>query len=317
MALDQYLNISIHALLAESDYQQAAFFRGTKYFYPRSPCGERRQTGSAGCLRSSISIHALLAESDSRSGLCGKELQRFLSTLSLRRATSGALFFAYGQPYFYPRSPCGERRSAVRARAAALAISIHALLAESDRRPHKSIINSIIFLSTLSLRRATVTARSVFEYDKNFYPRSPCGERPCVGISGAFQSFYFYPRSPCGERPCRQILVTLRYSISIHALLAESDTLIWDVIAEITISIHALLAESDARRASRQQPAGISIHALLAESDVKIPANTMSHFDFYPRSPCGERPIYPSSTPPKKYFYPRSPCGERQRSILT
>ena len=33
--------------------------------------------------------------------------------------------------------------------------------------------------------------------------------------------------------------------ISIHALLAESDTLICPVIAEMTISIHALLAESD------------------------------------------------------------------------
>ena len=35
----------------------------------------------------------------------------------------------------------------------------------------------------------------------------------------------------------------------------------------------------------------ISIHALLAESDAKILANTMLHFDFYPRSPCGERRI--------------------------
>ena len=41
------------------------------------------------------------------------------------------------------------------------------------------------------------------------------------------------------------------------------------------ISIHALLAESDTRRESRQQPAGISIHALLAESDHEQPtANT-------------------------------------------
>ena len=36
------------------------------------------------------------------------------------------------------------------------------------------------------------------------------------------------------------------------------------------ISIHALLAESDSRRESRQQPAGISIHALLAESDYRF-----------------------------------------------
>ena len=55
----------------------------------------------------------------------------------------------------------------------------------------------------------------------------------------------FYPRSPCGERLVKFSVSGSVISISIHALLAESDTLIWDVIAEITISIHALLAESD------------------------------------------------------------------------
>ena len=44
------------------------------------------------------------------------------------------------------------------------------------------------------------------------------------------------------------VLFLITLPISIHALLAESDTLIWDVIAEMTISIHALLAESDFRQ---------------------------------------------------------------------
>ena len=34
--------ISIHALLAESDPQCVTSFNGKEYFYPRSPCGERR-----------------------------------------------------------------------------------------------------------------------------------------------------------------------------------------------------------------------------------------------------------------------------------
>ena len=57
----------------------------------------------------------------------------------------------------------------------------------------------------------------------------------------------------------------------------------------MTISIHALLAESDVRCFS---PAGcwrISIHALLAESDFKIGENLTDRKHFYPRSPCGER----------------------------
>ena len=79
-------------------------------------------------------------------------------------------------------------------------------------------------------------------------------------------------------------------SISIHALLAESDALDISAKREASISIHALLAESDppvrdviqwegiflstlSLRRATEGPAklpkqiGISIHALLAESD--------------------------------------------------
>ena len=55
------------------------------------------------------------------------------------------------------------------------------------------------FLSTLSLRRAT-TCYCSGSLICNFYPRSPCGERP--EESDQRQSpDDFYPRSPCGERP--------------------------------------------------------------------------------------------------------------------
>ena len=82
-------DISIHALLAESDQQTRKQRHLQRYFYPRSPCGERhnnnyvvtrgneflstlslrRATESIATLRtvSVISIHALLAESDSKS----------------------------------------------------------------------------------------------------------------------------------------------------------------------------------------------------------------------------------------------------------
>ena len=35
-----------------------------------------------------------------------------------------------------------------------------------------------LFLSTLSLRRATVGNLALQALNLNFYPRSPCGERP-------------------------------------------------------------------------------------------------------------------------------------------
>ena len=64
--------------------------------------------------------------------------EKFLSTLSLRRATSARLAHTLG-PYISILN---------------LYISIHALLAESDQRT---------WLSAL--------------YNSDFYPRSPCGER--------------------------------------------------------------------------------------------------------------------------------------------
>ena len=123
------------------------------YFYPRPPCGERP-------------AH------------CGRPLwrQRFLSTLSLRRAT-------------------GKRR----AKWFVAKISIHALLAESDQCRTRCAARSSVFLSTLSLRRATAIGRRGRAARGNFYPRSPCGERHGDDLY-TLPLTHFYPRSPCGER---------------------------------------------------------------------------------------------------------------------
>ena len=56
---------------------------------------------------------------------------------------------------------------------------------------------------------------------------------------------YFYPRSPCGERLVVQRQAILQSLISIHALLAESDSVTTSFQGGFAISIHALLAESD------------------------------------------------------------------------
>ena len=59
------IDISIHALLAESDFGRFGRFAvGSAYFYPRSPCGERLSMAALCQVVSAISIHALLAESD-------------------------------------------------------------------------------------------------------------------------------------------------------------------------------------------------------------------------------------------------------------
>ena len=167
-------------------------------------------------------------------------------------------------------------------------ISIHALLAESDGIGLVFMWWGVRFLSTLSLRRATIFNDILRHLFNNFYPRSPCGERQ-------------------NARPD----IRQPYAISIHALLAESDTPTSATAATRTISIHALLAESDTFGSRYDRHAGISIHALLAESDLGNVVAGLRMLNFYPRSPCGERQISPHSKTIPSNFYPRSPCGER------
>ena len=102
----------------------------------------------------------------------------FLSTLSLRRATiiSQTIFIWVNN--FYPRSPYGERPCPEAPVLDALSISIHALLTESDAVIGVVVVYQLVFLSTLSLRRATCWVRSRLRRSSNFYPRSPYGERP-------------------------------------------------------------------------------------------------------------------------------------------
>ena len=124
--------ISIHALLAESD--GGIINRNSNFNQFLSTLSLRRATTWARGSRVTyvISIHALLAESDREREPALSHSSAFLSTLSLRRATMIHPRLCNAKPNFYPRSPCGERRVA-----------------------HNMKEVEYIFLSTLSLRRAT------------------------------------------------------------------------------------------------------------------------------------------------------------------
>ena len=141
----------------------------------------------------------------------------------MRRATNTPIKAYNIIKDFYPHSPCGERREPT-----------------AFRTPHH------IFLSTLSLRRATAVTTVVVGPSSDFYPHSPCGER--LAVSAALQ------------------LIPL---ISIHTLLAESDLPRAGIVGPVTIiSIHTLLAESDTEAEDGyKDTVTISIHTLLAESD--------------------------------------------------
>ena len=78
--------------------------------------------------------------------------------------------------------------------------------------------------SMLSLRRATPRHRRCTAFRTYFYPRPPCGER-LTNKRLDERERNFYPRSPCGERRRYQRENPAQSdAISIHALLAESDT---------------------------------------------------------------------------------------------
>ena len=259
------MGISIHALLAESDFCLGTRVSGIVYFYPRSPCGERR-----------------------RNGQNIKRRHKFLSTLSLRRATAGIFLCLTFHQHFYPRSPCGER----------------------PMRGEHHANSQQEFLSTLSLRRATYPPVEPFKISE-------------------FLSTLSLRRATCQGNKFRQ-----GRNISIHALLAESDTHNFSALHNILISIHALLAESDAappapqgesskflstlslRRATDLEPSSTRRLTFLStlslrRATILLQRSADCNYHFYPRSPCGERHSTGNNYIDYSYFYPRSPCGER------
>ena len=145
-------------------------------FYPRSPCGERLMEEDFSGYDDAFLSTLSLRRATERVDLLLVSLA-FLSTLSLRRATAAASTGLRASRDFYPRSPCGERPRIFCFIRVFSPISIHALLAESDLVVFAVAVLCYIFLSTLSLRRATRRNMPARRGHRDFYPRSPCGER--------------------------------------------------------------------------------------------------------------------------------------------
>ena len=151
-----------------------------------------------------------------------------------------------------------------------MAISIHALLAESDKLSPKAKNKS-----------------------NHFYPRSPCGERPTnrrpIFLIGQFLSTLSLRRATTSTALSIQptkFLSTLS--------LRRATVLVVPRGCWLPISIHALLAESDA---TNRRPIFLIGQFL---STLSLRRATSKWFDlwgwaeyFYPRSPCGERPENP------------------------
>ena len=131
-------------------------------------------------------------------GFC--RMTPFLSTLSLRRATAQTARNTSIAGHFYPRSPCGERLLLLRKITITVDISIHALLAESDGGSGVGSWPRAIFLSTLSLRRATQHQANLRQNQRQFLSTLSLRRATALALCFCGGAFDFYPRSPCGER---------------------------------------------------------------------------------------------------------------------
>ena len=235
-------------------------------FNPRSPHGERRAYARAAAFRRAISTHAPRTGSDFPVGRCKR-----------------------GNLHFNPRSPHGERREyqfehtwlglfqpTLPARGATdwagrdglhAVISTHAPRTGSDRYLRR--VRYAVGISTHAPRTGSDVAEiTIQNYESDFNPRSPHGERPLNKPSLMHVSFHFNPRSPHGER--RVVAMRKEYYQG--------------------ISTHAPRTGSDASTSASPMTASISTHAPRTGSDGRAVFVWAAALDYFnPRSPHGER----------------------------
>ena len=167
-------------------------------FYPRSPCGERHLCFVSACWWRDFYPRSPCGERLELQGHVAGVQDFYPRSPCGERPKRSAM--GSESKYFYPRSPCGERRGFVTRARLGWYFYPRSPCGERHLAPFCTGI-FIRFLSTLSLRRATSRLRLIVSY-----------------------ALYFYPRSPCGERPVLYSVNRWTTRISIHALLAESDS---------------------------------------------------------------------------------------------
>ena len=303
--------ISIHAPREGSDGRRRAPRPAGRYFYPRSPRGERP-----------IWVWALSGSFN------------FYPRSPRGERQLAAMMVSSFYLYFYPRSPRGERPVARGLRVFYHRISIHAPREGSD-----ICLRYCASPSTISIhapREGSDPGHPHFGgQHPDFYPRSPRGERrpparttssgsiflstlpargatSWLGGAGADATIsihapregsdrpgqlrrsgkrHFYPRSPRGERPGPQ-----------------DDA----PAGGKNFYPRSPRGERHFAMSGTSMASLISIHAPREGSDPPSRCGAPGGRYFYPRSPRGERPIPNIVFSPLIHFYPRSPRGERR-----
>ncbi len=218
----------------------------------------------------------------------------------------------HGVENFYPRPPCGGRPRHKRA-----CTETWRFLSTSPLRgtTHRGITGGAV---------AAISIHVPLAGDDRWKPRRPS------------PAAYFYPRPPCGGRLRRRYILGQKWEfLSTSPLRGTTCDIFGGKYKIIHISIHVPLAGDDQRNVRYAHlHVVISIHVPLAGDDAVnldcapsfwsflstsplrgttagTPCVPPGLPDFYPRPPCGGRPIPQARISATLYFYPRPPCGGR------
>ena len=166
-------------------------------------------------------------------------------------------------------------------------ISIHALLAESDLRVVDGSKSSI-FLSTLSLRRATInTYHRIFGEGISIHA--------LLAESDTILDYF--------SAVMRQFLSTLSLRRATGKVkVVEPGFVFLSTLSLRRATCYSLRHSAQSWHFYPRSPCG---------ERQDTPSISTPNPDFYPRSPCGERLNCSRNGFAMRYFYPRSPCGER------
>ena len=127
----------------------------------------------------------------------------------------------------------------------------------------------------------------------NFYPRPPCGGRPLTSLHSSQRTRRFLSTPSVWRATENRIGKSLTMMISIHALRVEGDNKVQIPLFKIMLflSTPSVWRATNAPYGQGGPSFWISIHALRVEGDGRTDVCVPGARYFYPRPPCGGRPV--------------------------
>ena len=177
-------------------------------------------------------------------------------------------------------------------------------------------VSNLVRISIHAPRVGSDSAADIYNFKHHdFNPRSPCGER-LEGGTGTVVAVDFNPRSPCGERPSAALshwaTRSFQSTLPVWGATIPTKTYKFPTSDFNPRSPCGERLRPDARHILPHQfqstlpvwgatysaptllpPPLISIHAPRVGSDHFLGDLLQFRNDFNPRSPCGERPLWP------------------------